>query len=42
MAGSHTLLRSEVGSTTMRSRWEQSCDGSNWETFWDVKASKAK
>ena len=24
----------------MRSKWEQSSDGSSWETFWDVKASK--
>ena len=28
--------------TTMRSNWEQSSDGSSWETFWDVKSSKAK
>jgi len=27
---------------TMTSKWEQSSDGSSWETFWDVKASKAK
>ena len=27
---------------TMRSNWEQSSDGSSWETFWDVKSSKAK
>jgi Protein of unknown function (DUF1579) len=24
----------------MRRTWEQSCDGSSWETFWDVKSSK--
>ena len=23
-----------------RGTWEQSSDGSSWETFWDVKASK--
>jgi hypothetical protein len=30
------------GGRTMRSKWEQSSDGSSWDTFWDVKASKAK
>jgi hypothetical protein len=34
-----TTAFSDAGHT-MRSSWEQSSDGSNWETFWDVKASK--
>ena len=36
-----TTTFSDAGAT-MRSRWEQSSDGSSWETFWDVTASKAK
>jgi hypothetical protein len=36
-----TTVFSDAGNT-MRSKWEQSSDGSSWETFWDVKASKAK
>ena len=34
-----TTAFSDAGHT-MRSTWEQSSDGSSWETFWDVKASK--
>jgi hypothetical protein len=34
-----TTAFSDAGHT-MRSKWEQSSDGSSWETFWDVKASK--
>ena len=36
-----TTAFSDAGHT-MTSKWEQSSDGSSWETFWDVKASKAK
>ena len=35
-----TTAFSDAGHT-MTSKWEQSSDGSSWETFWDVKASKA-
>lgn len=34
-----TTAFSDAGHT-MRSTWQQSSDGSSWETFWDVKASK--
>jgi hypothetical protein len=34
-----TTAFSDAGNT-MTSKWEQSSDGSRWETFWDVKASK--
>jgi hypothetical protein len=27
---------------TMRSKWEHSSDGSTWQTFWDVTATKVK
>jgi hypothetical protein len=36
-----TTAFSDAGNT-MRSKWEQSSDGSSWATFWDVKASTAK
>jgi Protein of unknown function (DUF1579) len=35
-----TTVFSDAGHT-MRDKWEHSSDGSNWQTFWDVKASKA-
>ncbi len=44
MQGKSVIVRcttafSDAGNT-MKSKWEQSSDGSSWETFWDVKASK--
>ena len=32
---------SDAGST-MTGKWEYSSAGSKWQTFWDVKATKAK
>ena len=29
------------GENTRTAKWERSSDGSKWETFWDVKATKA-
>jgi Protein of unknown function (DUF1579) len=34
-----TIEFSEDGNT-MTGRWENSIDGSSWQTFWDVKATK--
>lgn len=46
MAGKSMKVRcatvfSDAGNT-MTGQWEHSSDGSNWQTFWDVKAMKAK
>jgi Protein of unknown function (DUF1579) len=34
-----TTVFSDSGNT-MTGKWEHSSDGSNWQTFWDVKATK--
>lgn len=36
-----TIEFSDAGNTRT-GKWERSGDGSKWETFWDVKATKAK
>jgi hypothetical protein len=36
-----TTVFSDAGNT-MTGKWEYSSDGSKWQTFWDVKAIKAK
>ena len=35
-----TTVFSDSGKTRT-AKWERSSDGSNWDTFWDVKATKA-
>ena len=35
-----TIVFSDAGNTRT-GKWERSSDGSKWETFWDVKATKA-
>jgi ketosteroid isomerase-like protein len=36
-----TTVFSDAGKT-MTGKWEYSSDGSKWQTFWDVRATKAK
>jgi hypothetical protein len=36
-----TAVFSDAGNT-MTGKWEHSSDGSKWQTFWDVKATKAR